>query len=174
MRLSHKIVLAIIAVLAIVTIEEVARAQYEKPISLLISDAHKQDDFLGNAWGWCARRVLSTIRPSEFDIQQMNQDAGARYIARLDDSAYADELLDRYIQSGLDLEALDWSHRWTAIQSSAIDGDLNAVKLLLAKGALPKTLDAKGRPVVELLNRVAASNPAGEYPEIIRVLGWQD
>lgn len=170
MRSSFKITTTIIAILTVFLLEEIVRANYEQPIAFAIDDTIDQEDAIGDAWGWFARGVLLTLRPTKSDIQYMNADAGARYIARLDDEDFARKLLDRSIERGLNLESLDRSGQWTALQSAAIEGDLRAVKLLLAVGAQVKKNDAKGRPLLDLLNRIALNEPDKEYVEIIKTL----
>lgn len=161
---------AVILLLVTLFSEEVVRAQYRKPIWMLIYESDTQVEAQEKVWAWYARRVLSTLRPTKDDIGQLNQDAGARFIATLQDQSHARALLIRFKQQGLDLEALDLAHQWTALQIVAMQGQLPGVELLLANGAQVKRTSADGRPLLDQVNQLAKAEPGRDYPEIIKVL----
>lgn len=170
MKRASRIVPFIVFLIVAIGVEEVVRGQYRRPIGFTIYESDTQRKVVAPLWAWTARRVLLNLRPTKEDIELLNQDAGARYVATIKDPVYARLLLTRLREHGLDLEALDTTGQWTAVQIVAMEGNLEAVQMLLAGGAQAKKINVEGRLLRDLLDQLATKNPDMSYPEIVRVL----
>lgn len=170
MKRIAKISGVVVLLLAAFVIAQSIKTQNRQSIQYIIFVSDEQDDLAGAVLAWSARRVLMNMRPTDADIAELNADAGARHIAKLRDQAFAHDLLKRFMKSGLSLEALDTSRQWTAVQASAIDGDVAGVRFLLANGAQSKKVSVEGQPLLEVLQRVSNSDANDDYPEIIHML----
>ena len=70
----------------------------------------------------------------------------------------------------MDLEALDPSGRWTALQMTVIDNDAAAVRLLIRHGARLDVRDPQGAGLLELAERFQAKLPDQDYRETLALL----
>lgn len=157
-------------IVAVVIIEEVVRGQYQQSIEILIIESDVQSEPIAQALAGVSRGVLLNLRPDDDDIQKLNADAGARYIVHLKDSEFANKLLERFNARGLDLESLDHTGQWTAMQMVAIEGNLQGVRLLLAGGAKVRSASSDGKPLRDLLDTLAKAEPSSNYPAIMMAL----
>ncbi|WP_133251404.1 ankyrin repeat domain-containing protein [Pokkaliibacter plantistimulans] len=121
---------------------------------------------------WLAVQSLHYFHPSAEEIADLNQQAGARYLAALPDQAEARRLLQEYQQQGLDLDAKDQQTGTglTALQGAAIGNETAMVSLLLSLGANPLAEDAQGRTALALVEQSQRNRPDMDFSAVLALL----
>lgn len=171
MNRPTKIAITALSFLAVAVPAELIREANQIPVDVAIMSSDEQDHFGAKIQAWSARFALLNLRPDREEVTALNNDAGAIYIALLKDRELAEKLLKRFIDKGLDVNALDRQRRWTPVQTVAIHGDSEAVKLLLKYGAVVSKTSADGIDLRDFLEKSAQRGNGQSYKEIIQLMG---
>ncbi|MDH2433803.1 hypothetical protein QCD60_14615 [Pokkaliibacter sp. MBI-7] len=169
MKPITKVLIALLALLVLSTAMVVYRYAETPPLALVAEASLEQTP---SPMKWLAITSLRYLHPSAEEIADLNQQAGARYLATLADQAEASMLLREYQQKGLDLNAQDQQTGTglTALQAVAIGNDAEGVKQLLALGADPLLTDAQGRTALMLVEISQRNRPDVDFSAVLALL----
>lgn len=119
---------------------------------------------------WGAETALYRFHPSEDEVQQLNIEAGARYAALYPDESQARKLLVHFLESGVDVNAIDSGSGVTALHSAVLERNSFAVKLLLKHGADVSTKDEQGRTHLDFARLLQQKEDGADIVEIINLI----
>lgn len=125
---------------------------------------------------WAAERAFFTFHPTVDEVERLNEEAGTRYAAMFPDRQKAEAMLEHMVANGVDIDSVDQASGLTALQSAALEGHLQAVRLLLAQGADPTAVGSRdgqriqSKTPLEIARDVQERYPARRFPEIIDLL----
>jgi hypothetical protein len=115
---------------------------------------------------WACSQALFRFHPTTAEVAEMNSVAGASWALTMGDDAQVRRLLQHYVRSGVELDAVDRrmpGANWTALHLAASSSDLRGVRLLLEAGASAQVQDLKGRTPLDLAHQRAASTTPGRH-----------
>lgn len=121
---------------------------------------------------WSAKQTLYAFHPGVEDIEQLNREAGARYVVNVFDPEEARPILKHLIENGLDINSMNkqGDGKYTALHAAAITNNPEGAKLLLEMGADAGLTNDKGQTPLELARFSDAARPDEDYGRVIEVL----
>lgn len=125
---------------------------------------------------WTCEQVLRRVALTPENVAELNQQGGALYPALMEDPGKAEEMLELFLASGVDIDAGHKLARGrTALHSAASDADIGRIRLLLEHGASPDVRDQDGRTPLDVARLMSAKFPAeSKRAEVVRYLEAQD
>lgn len=139
------------------------------PITLIV---YMSSDDSPAALKWGAEKALYGFHPTEEEVQQLNAEAGARYAALYPDASRARDLLEHFLENGVDVNAIDTAtgSGVSALHSAVLDRNPFAVELLLEHGADPDIEGEQGRTPLEFARLLQEKEAGSEVAKIIEIL----
>jgi hypothetical protein len=144
--------------------------------SLLTKDRYELAGVQG-AWPqpfrWmCETLMLSPIRPTKKEVDEMNLTAGASLPVDIEDRTFGERLLKHYVAAGVDINAPDLrdAKHLTPLHYAAITGSGPEIRMLLDNGADPGRHDALGRTPLQVAREMRARFPTVDNSGAIALL----
>ncbi len=110
---------------------------------------------------WTCRQFIAHVDFAPAVIAELNQEAGAIYVAVIKDEQQADFAMRRLLTQGVQIDARDarTQSRMTALHSAVLSGEPHSVGLLLRHGARADAPDASGLTPVDYAHKMQAKYP---------------
>ncbi|MEJ8848668.1 hypothetical protein [Variovorax rhizosphaerae] len=120
---------------------------------------------------WLCRQNVYDLHPTDAELAELNQTAGAMIIFDMKDKVEQERLLSHLIAAGLDINAPHALSpvKWTALHSAVIGSPWD-VALLLNHGARTDIKDGKGLTPLDLALQLQGRAPIPERAEAIKLL----
>ncbi|MEQ6885436.1 ankyrin repeat domain-containing protein [Salicola sp. Rm-C-2C1-2] len=121
---------------------------------------------------WSAKQAFYAFHPGEEDVEQLNREAGARYVAALPDSEEARSVLDHLVSNGVDINSVDKvsGSGFTALHAAVLSNDPGTVEVLLNEGADPSLTDHEGRTPLDLAQLAGRNRPDRDFGRVLELL----
>jgi hypothetical protein len=128
---------------------------------------------------WLCERFFYRYHPTPEEVQELNGAAGPRFAFEAKDEAQARRQLRRYLEAGVNIDAVDLRTeavdrrtplKFTALHAAVLAPEVMEVRLLLEFGASTQVRDGKGRTPLELAREMQGRSPSPKRDEVVRML----
>lgn len=122
--------------------------------------------------GWTCRQILERHSLTPERVAELNKDAGARYPIYMRDPKVAEEMLQLFIDRGVDVNAGNEKVRnWTALFDPILDGKADRVAMLLRHGARVDVLGTDGMTPLDYAREMVEKHPSESgRVDVVRLL----
>ncbi|MFP8965196.1 ankyrin repeat domain-containing protein [Pokkaliibacter sp. CJK22405] len=163
---------AIVILLAFVVLMFSVLCYYLSSLSLAEQITYADTSTNSYPISWLTVEILSHGTPSETEINFLNHQAAARWIAALPDVALSQQIMQHLQASGLDIDSHEQltGTGWTALHAAAVGEETETVRRLLNFGADPDVPDINGLTPLDLITQIQQEHPERHYRLIQQML----
>ncbi|PPE64914.1 hypothetical protein C1704_17135 [Caldimonas caldifontis] len=143
---------------------------------VVLSSQHRFEGPLDSVYGplyrWVARSALTTVLPRERDVAEINAEASAHALGVIEDDHFLEQVFQRYVERGLDVNARAQTVRQPSqLEAAVAVNEPQVVRLLLAHGAHADVKTTDGRSMRELAQEMQRRHPDRDYSRVQALLG---